>query len=60
LTQIHDLEQEVLELKRNNQEQHASMERMRNEKHQLQRKLESALDEKKNSDRINELTIIGM
>lgn len=59
--QIRDLEQEVLELKRNNQELQASMEGTRNEKHHLQRKLESALDEKKkNSDRINELTIIGM
>jgi hypothetical protein len=36
------------------------MERMRNEKQQLQRKLESSFDEKKYSDRINELTIIGM
>jgi predicted RNase H-like nuclease (RuvC/YqgF family) len=59
LKQIHRLEQEILKLERNNQEQQASIERMRNEKHQLQRKLESALDEKKNSDRINELTIIG-
>jgi predicted nucleic acid-binding Zn-ribbon protein len=59
--QIHDLEQEMLELKRNNQELQASMEGIRNEKLHLQRKLESALDEKKkNSDRINELTIIGM
>ncbi|KDR21241.1 centrosomal protein of 135 kDa isoform X2 [Zootermopsis nevadensis] len=59
LMQIRDLEQEVLELKRNNQELQASMEGTRNEKHHLQRKLESALDEKKkNSDRINELTII--
>jgi FtsZ-binding cell division protein ZapB len=59
--QIHDLEQEVLELKRNNQELQASVEAARNEKHHLQRKLESAVDEKKKkSDRINELTIIGM
>jgi predicted RNase H-like nuclease (RuvC/YqgF family) len=60
LKQIHRLEQEVLKLERNNQEQQASIERMRSEKHQLQRKLESAVDEKRNSDRINELTIIGI
>jgi predicted nuclease with TOPRIM domain len=61
LMQIHDLEREMLELKRNNQELQASIEGIRNEKLHLQRKLESALDEKKkNSDRINELTIIGM
>jgi predicted RNase H-like nuclease (RuvC/YqgF family) len=60
LKQIHGLEEEVLELKRTNQELQASMERMKNEKQQLQRKLESAHDEKKYSDRINELTIIGM
>jgi phage shock protein A len=57
---IRGLEQKVLELERTNQEQEASMERMRNEKHQLKRKLESAPDEKKNLDRINELTIIGI
>jgi hypothetical protein len=34
------------------------MESMRIEKHQFERELESALDEKKNSDHINELTII--
>jgi predicted RNase H-like nuclease (RuvC/YqgF family) len=61
LKQVHNLEREVLELKRNNQEIQASMEGLRNEKHRLQRKLEIALDEKKkNLDRINELTIIGM
>jgi hypothetical protein len=49
---------ELLELKLNNQEQQESMESMRNEKHQLQRELESALDKKNNSDHINELTII--
>jgi predicted RNase H-like nuclease (RuvC/YqgF family) len=53
------LEQEVLELKRTNQELQASLEGMRNEKHRLQKKLESARDDKKYSDRINELTIIG-
>ena len=61
LKQVHNLEREVLELKRNNQEIQASMEDLRNEKHRLQRKLEISLDEKKkNLDRINELTIIGM
>jgi predicted nucleic acid-binding Zn-ribbon protein len=60
LKQVLDLEREVLELKRNNQELQASMEGLRNDKHHLQRKLETALDEKKrNSDRVNELTIIG-
>jgi FtsZ-binding cell division protein ZapB len=59
--QITDLEREVLEVKRNNQELQASVESMRNEKHHLQRKLDNALDEKKkHSDRINELSIIGM
>lgn len=61
LKQVHDLELEVLELKRNNQELVASMENLKCEKHQLQRKLETALDEKKKYlDRINELDIIGM
>lgn len=50
----------MLVLNRTNQELEASMERVRNEKHRLQRKLESSFDEKKHSDRINELTIIGM
>jgi len=60
LKQVHDLELEVLELKRNNQELEASMESLKREKHQLQRKLETALDEKKKHlDRINELNIIG-
>jgi predicted RNase H-like nuclease (RuvC/YqgF family) len=60
LKQVHDLELEVLELQRNNQELQASLEGLKREKHNLQRKLETALDEKKkNIDRINELTIIG-
>jgi len=60
LQQVHDLELEVLELKRNNQELQASMESLKLEKHHLQRKLETALDEKKKHlDRINELNIIG-
>lgn len=60
LKQVHDLELEVLELKRNNQELQASIERLKHEKHQLQRKLETAVDEKKkHRDRINELEIIG-
>jgi FtsZ-binding cell division protein ZapB len=60
LKQVHDLELEVLELKRSNQELQASMEGLKHEKHHLQRKLETALDEKKKHlDRINELNIIG-
>jgi len=60
LKQVHDLELEVLELQRNNQELQASMEGLKNEKHKLQRKLETALDEKKKHlDRINELNLIG-
>ena len=52
--------QEVLELQRNNQELQASMESLKLQKHNLQRKLETALDEKKKHlDRINELNIIG-
>jgi FtsZ-binding cell division protein ZapB len=60
LKQVHDLELEVLELKRNNQELEASMESLKCEKHKLQRELDTALDEKKKHlDRISELNIIG-
>lgn len=60
LKQVHELELEVLELQRNNQELQASMEGLKRENHQLQMKLKTALDEKKkNLDRINELNIIG-
>ena len=60
LKQVHDLELDVMELQRNNQELHANMESLKLQKHHLQRKLETALDEKKKHlDRINELNIIG-
>ena len=60
MLQIHDLEGEVLQLKQNNQDLQVSLEAMKNEKHHLRGNLENALDEKKkNSDRINELKMIG-
>jgi centrosomal protein CEP135 len=58
LKQIHGLEQEVLALKRSNQERHRNMEHTRNETQQPRMKLGGALHERNNLDRVNELTII--
>ncbi|XP_066998908.2 centrosomal protein of 135 kDa [Anabrus simplex] len=59
LNQINDLEHEILELKRSNQELQAELEDHRREKHNVQKVLDSALEEKKKlTDRINNYTVI--
>lgn len=60
MTQVHVLEGELLVERRSGQELRADLEGARLENRNLQRKLESTLDEKKHmTDRINELTMIG-
>lgn len=61
MTQVHILERELTVERREVQELRADLEACKLEKHNIQRTLESTLDEKKQmSDRINQLTIIGM
>lgn len=61
MTQVHSLEGELTVEHREVQELRADLEACRLEKRNIQRNLESALDEKKHMiDRINELTVIGM
>jgi len=61
MTQLHVLERELIVERREVQELRADLESCRLEKRNVQRTLESTLDEKKQmSDRINQLTIIGM
>lgn len=61
MTQLHVLERELFVERREVQELRADLESCRLEKRNVQRTLESTLDEKKQmSDRINQLTIIGM
>lgn len=60
MTQVHILERELTVERREEQELRADLEACRLEKRNIQRTLESALDEKKQmSDRINRLTVIG-
>lgn len=60
MTQVHVLEGELMVERRSAQELRADLEAGRLENRNLQRKLESTLDEKKQmTDRINELTVIG-
>lgn len=60
MTQVHVLERELTVERREVQELRADLEACRLEKRNIQRTLESTLDEKKQmTDRINQLTIIG-
>lgn len=60
MTRIHVLESELTVERREVQELRADLEACRLEKLNIQRNLESTLDEKKQmTDRINELTVIG-
>lgn len=61
MTQVHVLERELTVERRGVQELRADLEACKVEKRNIQRTLESTLDEKKQmTNRINELTIIGM
>lgn len=61
MTQLHILKRELIVERREVQELRADLESCRLEKRNVQRTLESTLDEKKQmSDRINQLAIIGM
>lgn len=61
MTQVHVLERELTVERREVQELRADLEACKVEKRNIQRTLESTLDEKKQmTNRINELTIIGM
>lgn len=61
MTQVHVLERELTVERREVQELRADLESCKLEKRNVQRTLESTLDEKKQmSDRINQLAIIGM
>lgn len=61
MVQVHVLERELTVERRAAQELRADLEACRLEKRNVQRNLESTLDEKKQmSDRINQLTAIGM
>lgn len=61
MTQVHVLERELTVERREGQELRADLEACKVEKRNIQRTLESTLDEKKQmTNRINELTIIGM
>lgn len=61
MTQVHVLERELTVERRKVQELRADLEACKVEKRNIQRTLESTLDEKKQmTNRINELTIIGM
>lgn len=60
MTQVHVLERELTVERREVQELRADLEACRLEKRNVQRTLESTLDEKKQmTDKINRLTIIG-
>lgn len=60
MMQLHVLERELTVERREMQEIRADLEACRLEKRNVQRTLESALDEKKQmSDKINQLTVIG-
>lgn len=59
LIRIKELEVEVLELKRNNQEQQADLEKVRLERQKLRKLLDTNREEKKKiSDKVNKYTII--
>lgn len=61
MMQMHVLERKLTVERREAQELRADLEACRLEKRNIQRTLESTLDEKKQmSDRINQLTAIGM
>lgn len=61
MTQVHVLERELTVERREVQELRADLEACRLEKRNIQRTLECTLDEKKQmSDKINQLTVIGM
>jgi len=61
MMQVHVLERELTVERREVQELRADLEACRLEKRNIQRILESTLDEKKQmSDKINQLTVIGM
>lgn len=61
MTQVHVLERELTVERREVQELRADLEACKVEKRNIQRTLESTLNEKKQmTNRINELTIIGM
>lgn len=61
MTQVHVLERELTVERREVQELRADLESCKLEKRNIQRTLESTLDEKKQmSDRLNQLAIIGM
>jgi len=61
MMQVHVLERELTVERREVQELRADLEACRLEKRNVQRILESTLDEKKQmSDKINQLTVIGM
>lgn len=61
MTQVHLLEGELTVEHREVQELRADLEACKMEKRNIQRNLESTLDEKKQmTNRINELTVIGM
>lgn len=61
MKQLHVLEHELIVERREVQELRADLESCRLEKRNVQRTLESTLDEKKKlSDKINQLAIIGM
>lgn len=61
MTQVHVLERELIVERRGVQELKADLEACKLEKRNVQRTLESTLEEKKQiTDRINQLTIIGM
>jgi len=60
MTQVHVLERELTVERREMQELKADLEGCRLEKRNIQRTLESTLDEKKQmTDKINQLTVIG-
>jgi centrosomal protein CEP135 len=60
MTQVHVLERELTVERREMQELRADLEGCRLEKRNIQRTLESTLDEKKQmTDKINRLTVIG-
>lgn len=61
MTQVHVLERELTVERREVQELRADLEACRLDKRNIQRTLDSTLDEKKQmTNRINQLTIIGM
>lgn len=61
MMQVHVLERELTVERREVQELRADLEACKLEKRHVQRTLESTLDEKKQmSDKINQLTVIGM